>query len=1009
MYKNWMLLLAAALGVVVCLGGCSGGQTDQAQEVLDLADSVDAPEAYVPGDTDAGSDIEPADVPTYCPPEFQPCTNCKDDSDCAGVFPGLDACQKAACEKEKGYCTFGPVAAGTSCDDGDLCNGEETCKEDGDAMVCSAGVPPACDDGDLCNGTETCDAATGCVDGQPLSCDDGDVCNGVETCDAATGCVDGQPLFCDDGDVCNGVETCDPATGCEDGAPEDCDDQDDCTADACDAKLGCSHLPNGNPGCCEVDADCDDLNPCTTDTCEQTDKACQNDPAVAPCDDGDPCTQGDACADKQCVPGPALPGCSVLCNLAGAKGDIVQCDVGLARRFEAELPAASAWFSVQYGGAWLLTLVDHACFPEGDCLSFNIPESGTTLFEAGHTVMLTPDSPSQWGGDLLVQIEHMLDPAAAISSAYYDDLEMLHGDAHLLGLTFELTADVPADAGIPVLLYGAGAQGFDDAAVDLAVTTVAGTIVTAQDACGKTTYHCFDALPCTADQCDDQAGKCSFAAQSGPCDDGNPCTAKEQCDNSGLCVAVVDADQGTACTGDDKCGEVGLCDGQGTCLVDPDLSVQCPAAPSDCAAYQCDPKSGKCGLLPAAAGLPCDDQQACTFDDACDGLGGCAGKPLDCDDGFACTADSCDAAGQCVYAPQDSECDDGNDCTKDTCVVGAGCQHASLDGPACDDADSCTLSDKCVKGKCTGSWNAAACGCTVTADCADLEDGNLCNGTYVCKNGSCIINPSTLVTCPTYANDCNDWVCNPATGKCEGKDSKAGTPCGDACLLAGQCTAGGVCSGATLSCDDGNDCTTDSCDPLLGCLNTVNPGCVPKLCVCKISGAAGSEAQCPLLLVRQSQDVSAAAGADFELQWDPAKVTLKSFEDQVCMGPVCLPKKIPTCQAGGTNCSWGSLYPTGHNIVAVPKDLVEWKDHGTLLFFHPTDPFQALASAFLTGEGAVSGDPQYLLSRFTLVGTIGADAPVCLWMKDPHFSLSNGLSLGVKAEQTAAGLAVVVY
>jgi hypothetical protein len=87
MYKNWMLLLAAALGVVVCLGSCSGGQTDQALDVVDLVDSVDAPEVYVPGDADAGSEVEPADVPTYCPPEFQPCTNCKDDSDCAGVFP----------------------------------------------------------------------------------------------------------------------------------------------------------------------------------------------------------------------------------------------------------------------------------------------------------------------------------------------------------------------------------------------------------------------------------------------------------------------------------------------------------------------------------------------------------------------------------------------------------------------------------------------------------------------------------------------------------------------------------------------------------------------------------------------------------------------------------------------------------------------------------------------------------------------------------------------------------
>ncbi len=48
----------------------------------------------------------------------------------------------------------------------------------------------------------------------PPTCDDGNPCNGVETCDPATGtCQAGQPIACDDGDPCNGVETCDPATG----------------------------------------------------------------------------------------------------------------------------------------------------------------------------------------------------------------------------------------------------------------------------------------------------------------------------------------------------------------------------------------------------------------------------------------------------------------------------------------------------------------------------------------------------------------------------------------------------------------------------------------------------------------------------------------------------------------------------------------------------------------------------------------------------------------------------
>jgi hypothetical protein len=48
-----------------------------------------------------------------------------------------------------------------------------------------------------------------------LNCDDGNVCNGIETCDPMQGCQPGQALACDDGNGCNGIETCDPIQGCQ--------------------------------------------------------------------------------------------------------------------------------------------------------------------------------------------------------------------------------------------------------------------------------------------------------------------------------------------------------------------------------------------------------------------------------------------------------------------------------------------------------------------------------------------------------------------------------------------------------------------------------------------------------------------------------------------------------------------------------------------------------------------------------------------------------------------------
>ena len=52
-----------------------------------------------------------------------------------------------------------------------------------------------------------------------------------------------------------------------------------------------------------------------------------------------------------------------------------------------------------------------------------------------------------------------------------------------------------------------------------------------------------------------------------------------------------------------------------------------------------------------APGDPCDDGDACTTVDQCDGSLNCVGSgpPPDCDDGSACTADSCVSPGGCVH------------------------------------------------------------------------------------------------------------------------------------------------------------------------------------------------------------------------------------------------------------------------------------------------------------------------------------------------------------------------
>lgn len=65
---------------------------------------------------------------------------------------------------------------------------------------------------------------------------------------------------------------------------------------------------------------------------------------------------------------------------------------------------------------------------------------------------------------------------------------------------------------------------------------------------------------------------------------------------------------------------------------------------------------------------------------------------------------------------------------------------------------------------------------------------------------------------------CHSRRFDPARGACVEDELADGTACASTCLLAATCQRG-VCMGAARSCDDGNACTTDSCDERLGCRN----------------------------------------------------------------------------------------------------------------------------------------------------------------------------------------------
>jgi hypothetical protein len=136
----------------------------------------------------------------------------------------------------------------------------------------SPSVPPPCNDNNACT-LDTCEGSGTAVGfcrnaavAVGTSCGDGNACNGDELCNAAGQCQPGtlQPTgtSCRDGDVCNGDEACDGSGTCVPGAPPAVDDHNACTADACDAEAGVSHtpLPDGTT--------CNDTGVCAGGACQ---------------------------------------------------------------------------------------------------------------------------------------------------------------------------------------------------------------------------------------------------------------------------------------------------------------------------------------------------------------------------------------------------------------------------------------------------------------------------------------------------------------------------------------------------------------------------------------------------------------------------------------------------------------------------------------------------------------------------------------------------------------------
>ncbi len=250
---------------------------------------------------------------------------------------------------------------------------------------------------------------------------------------------------------------------------------------------------------------------------------------------------------------------------------------------------------------------------------------------------------------------------------------------------------------------------------------------------------------------------------AGPDFDAGP-TCPESCDDSIPCT-------------DDGCVD-------GTCRSEPD-DAACGSG------QRCDPRLG-CVATVCTRDAECDDGLFCNGVERCDPGVGCAAGPPPCDDGYACTSDTCDeGADACASTPNDALCETPGAprCVEERCDPGASAEPSgcvATPNDALCDTRFCRVGQVCdlTRGCSDGTPRDCSDGSVCTADACDesgrtcvntpldvdmdgyaarlvLDDTGalvICEGATDCDDGNPDVRPGLPELCNGFDDNCNDMV-----------------------------------------------------------------------------------------------------------------------------------------------------------------------------------------------------------------------------------------------------------